>query len=529
MTRRVNRKFLSIFALPMVLVTTACDGFFEPENGQTAESAYEAGQFRDARIHLLNTLKVDPNNKAAAILLARTLLEMGDGLGAAARLEDLVDDAEVGAEARVLLTHAMVANGKHEDVLAATDDISGAYGSMLAWSRASSLFALNRADEAKHAIQQGLALEPDSVELKLLQASALLSEGNLRDAATIAQQLTSGDNPHPLALLLAGRIARLNGDEVGARKLLARASEKRPEHPQLNKEMGDSFRQTGEPDKAREYYERALAIEPHNLETHVALGELEFFEGNTKRTLKIVQANERAMSTIPEGLRLAGLLAERRGDHESARAKLRRYLRDFPDEPIATAALARSYDALGESDLALAAREKVEAFEKGAGKLDEGVRNANADERAKLALAEKAIAGQRWDEADRLYATLLANPNMRNPVVFNNAAMVKSRLGRSAEALALAETAYSLAPNDAFVQDSLAWALFENGKDAKRAANLMTSAYDANPDNFEISWHFAQILSKVGRKADAVQVMERLKGKVSPADRPQIDRLIAQL
>jgi tetratricopeptide (TPR) repeat protein len=529
MTRFVNRKFLATLTLPMLLATTACDGFFEADNGQTAESAYAAGQFKEARIHLLSKLKADPSDKAAGIMLARTLLEMGDGLGAKARLETLVDDPKVGGEAKALMTHAMVSNGKHKDVIGATNDISGPHGAVLAWSRASSLFALDRADEAKQAIQQGLALQPGNVELMLLQASALLSEGNQQDAAAIAAKLTARDDPHPLALLFAGRITRLNGDELGARKLLERARQKRPEHPQILKVLGDSHRQTGDPDKARECYERALGLEMRNLETHVALAELEFFEGNNDRALKIVQANERGIQSIPEGLRLAGLLAEARGDHQSARAKLTRYLADHPAEPIATTALARTYDALGEPGLALEARKKIEAFEAGAGKLREGIRNASVNERAKIDLAEKAIAGQRWQEADGHYAALLANPNMQNPVVFNNAAMVKSRLGQNANALILAEKAYSLAPNDAFVQDSLAWTLFENGKDTKRAANLMTSAYESHPDNFEISWHFAQILSKVGRRDDAVQVMERLKSKVSADDRKQLDRLITQL
>lgn len=529
MTRSVNRKLLTTMALPVLLATSACGGFFGNDSGQSAESAFAAGQFKEARIHLLNQLKADPGNAAASLMLGRALLEMGDGLGAAACFEKLLEDPKYGEEARALLTHAMVANGKYADVIGATQDISGTHGPLLAWSRASSLFALDRADEARQAIQQGLALKPGNVELLLLLASALLSEGKQEEAGAISSRLTAGDDPHPLALLFAGRIARLNGDELGARTLLTRASKLRPEHPQLIRALGDSHRQTGEPSKARKFYERAIAIEPRNLETHVALAELEFFEGNIDRALQIVQANERGIRSIPEGLRLGGLLAEARGDHESARAKLNRYLADFPNEPIAMTALVRSYDALGEPALALAARKKIEAFEAGAGELGEGIRNASTSERAKIDLAERAIAGQRWQEADGHYAALLADPNMQNPVVFNNASMVKSRLGQSAQALVLAEKAYSLAPNDAFVQDSLAWTLFENGKDTKRAANLMTSAYDSNPDNFEISWHFAQILSKVGRRDDAVQVMERLKPKVKPADRAQIDRLIAQL
>ena len=99
MTRFVNRKFLATLTLPVLLATSACDGFFEADGGQTAESAYEAGQFKEARIHLLSKLKADPSDKAAGIMLARTLLEMGDGLGAKARLETLVDDPKVGGEA----------------------------------------------------------------------------------------------------------------------------------------------------------------------------------------------------------------------------------------------------------------------------------------------------------------------------------------------------------------------------------------------------------------------------------------------
>ncbi len=529
MAKPASRIFLATLLLPLLLMATGCDGFFATDHAAGARQAYAAGNFREARIHLINQLRQDPGNGGASMMLARTLLEMGDGIGAQARLEKLTDDPQYGAEAAALMTHALVASDKHEQVLELTGTINGPYAALLAWSRASSLFALDRGEEAKHAIEQGLALAPGNLELSLLKGTSLLAEGRQKEARAIAGQYAASDESHPLALLFAGRVARLDGDERGAQELLARALEKRPQHPQLLKELGDSYRQTADPGKARDFYQRSLALAPNNADTLLSLAELEFFEGDRELALQIVQENERLVESVPEGVRLAGLIAEDRGNHEFALAKLRRYLRDNPDEPISTAALARIYDVLKEPALAAEARRKVEQFESGAGVLGEAIRTASAGERAKIDLAEKAITDRRWKEADGHYSALLANADMRNPVVFNNAAMVKLNLGDEAGALALAEQAHRLAPGDPFVQDSLGWALFLNGKDTRRAANLLTQAYETAPANFEIGWHFAQVLAQIGRRDDAVAVMERLKANADPADHDRIDQLIARL
>ena len=69
------------------------------------------------------------------------------------------------------------------------------------------------------------------------------------------------------------------------------------------------------------------------------------------------------------------------------------------------------------------------------------------------------------------------------------------------EAEKLIEKASSLAPNDAFIMDSLGWVKYRRG-DTNDAARLLRKAYDLQP-NAEIGAHLGEVLWKSGDQAKA--------------------------
>ncbi|CAH2770158.1 MAG: FIG140336: TPR domain protein [uncultured Caballeronia sp.] len=69
------------------------------------------------------------------------------------------------------------------------------------------------------------------------------------------------------------------------------------------------------------------------------------------------------------------------------------------------------------------------------------------------------------------------------------------------EAEKLIEKAISLAPNDAFIMDSLGWAKYRMGNDAE-AASILKKAYDLQP-NAEIGAHLGEVQWKSGQQDQA--------------------------
>jgi Flp pilus assembly protein TadD len=81
------------------------------------------------------------------------------------------------------------------------------------------------------------------------------------------------------------------------------------------------------------------------------------------------------------------------------------------------------------------------------------------------------------------------------------------------EAEKLIEKAVSLAPNDAFIMDSLGWAKYRQGNSAE-AATILKKAYDLQP-NAEIGAHLGEVEWKSGQQ-DAARNTWREAKKLEP-------------
>jgi Tfp pilus assembly protein PilF len=83
------------------------------------------------------------------------------------------------------------------------------------------------------------------------------------------------------------------------------------------------------------------------------------------------------------------------------------------------------------------------------------------------------------------------------------------------EAEKLIEKAVSLAPNDAFIMDSLGWAKYRQGNPTEAAA-ILKKAYDLQP-NAEIGAHLGEVQWKTGQQ-DAARNTWREAKKLEPSN-----------
>ena len=119
-------------------------------------------------------------------------------------------------------------------------------------------------------------------------------------------------------------------------------------------------------------------------------------------------------------------------------------------------------------------------------------------------LYDFAMAAEKIDKIDKMESALRkviklapTNQNAYNALGYSFA----ERNIRLPEAATLVQQAMVLAPNDAFIMDSMGWVQFRLGKLAEAEA-LLRRAYDLKPD-VEIAVHLGEVLWVRGQKEDA--------------------------
>ena len=525
---RRSFKYTALSVIAPMLLASGCDRL-QGDTFEKAQEAYAAGEYSTAQELVITELKAEPENEAARMLYARILLEIGNGARAESELRRLSKSAKYGAEAKALLPKAVFLEGRLDKTLELTETIAGPFAHHMVWARAFALLYLDRNEEARTVLREGLDAHPADPELRLLQGHMLLADGKVEEARALADDLSAKRADDARVMLFKGQVALAQGNKDRAFEAFTKAVEKQPENAIMLAALGDSYRAAEDLDKARDYYERALAVSPGSTIIQLSLAEVEFFAGNEKIAKDIIQNNQAAIEAVPGGLRLSGFVAAEEGNHNTAVAKLTPYLEHAPADALAWAALADSQRALKNTAAEKEARQMLARLESGGGQLETAVQGAKSEMRRELDRANAAISNQRWREADRIYSRLAAGEGGTNPVVFNNAAMVKLQLGDEEGALKMARRAYQLMPNDPYVRDTLGWTLFMNGKDIDAASQHLTAAYRAQPDNLEISWHLAQVLAAADKRKEAIGLMERLRAGLPASEHAQLDRMIAQL
>jgi uncharacterized protein (TIGR03790 family) len=161
--------------------------------------------------------------------------------------------------------------------------------------------------------------------------------------------------------------------------------------------------------------------------------------------------------------------------------------------------------------------------------LEEAIARDDRMPTAHFMLASLYEAAQEYDKAIARYRRLYELvPD--NPVVLNNLAFALAvRKNNAAEALPLAEKAYSLAKGASSIADTLGWIYHLNGQDDK-AAKLLEDAVRSNPRNPEVHLRFAIVSEAVGNKLAAEVGLQRAL-EIDPklAEREDVKQLRAKL
>jgi putative PEP-CTERM system TPR-repeat lipoprotein len=237
--------------------------------------------------------------------------------------------------------------------------------------------------------------------------------------------------------------------------------------------------------------ERALSIEPNHLDAAALLTGIELQTG------ALAKAEERARAILKRnpdsaiGRRLIADVAMARKNFPEA---IKAYSEALAKEASSDNAI-RLFQAYMQSGSMAKASEHLEAW----------LRNHPNDLAALNALAEGQLQAGNLAAARSSYERLLKLGGEQSSVL-NNLANIHIKQG-DAKAVAYAEKAFALAPTDPAVQDTLGWALVQQGQLDKGLRNLREARL-RDPQNLEIRYHVASALSRAGRTDEARAELE---------------------
>ncbi|MCW5653352.1 MAG: tetratricopeptide repeat protein [Hydrogenophaga sp.] len=210
--------------------------------------------------------------------------------------------------------------------------------------------------------------------------------------------------------------------------------------------------------------------------------------------------------------RRASLLA-RQGRMAEARALLRNQPERRPEDArlklIAEAQLLRDF----------------KDFEQAYQVYGEGVRSFPDDTDLLYDQAMMAEKADRLDEMERLLRRLIAAKPDHHHAYNALGYSLADRNLRLPEAKQLIEKAVSLAPGDAYIQDSLGWVEFRMGN-AARALSILRAAYSKRPDA-EIAAHLGEVLWSQGQRDQALLVWR--EGLLLSADNETLQGTLKRL
>ncbi len=136
-------------------------------------------------------------------------------------------------------------------------------------------------------------------------------------------------------------------------------------------------------------------------------------------------------------------------------------------------------------------------------------------ERRHLATALRYERAGDFVNARREYRLALAD-GVRSPGLFNELAWVEieSGIGNADEAVAFAEQAMALDPDEPDILDSYGWALHHAGRSAE-ALPFLERAYQGKPDMFCIHYHLGEVYLALG---DTTRAVSHLRQQVTRRD-----------
>lgn len=380
------------------------------------------------------------------------------------------------------------------------------------------------AERAIAALTEILAGAPKDVTALSLLAQAHQQRGDTAKAITAAQGALAVEPGHLAAMTVLATIYRERYDFAAVEKLLARLDAGGPgprgaapgETVRLLAELGGAREQLGDSAGAVRAYERAQALLPDSAGVAAALAQAHVQARQYDQAIRVAQ-KARARAADDTGLiRIEAIAGVRAGRTEAAVAAAEGALAPRKETPEVAFALADIYQEAKRHDAAIAVVGALAA-------------SAPDDDQFAFRLGSAYESAGRIVEAEKTFRAIVGRDPLHANALNYLGYMLANRGVRLTEALGFIDRALAAEPGNPAFLDSRGWALLKLGRAADAEAPLRIAA-DALRGSSVIQSHFADVLSAVGKRAEAAERLAlALDGDGVDVDRAALERRLRQL
>ena len=440
--------------------------------------------------------KKQPDKPLAATLRARTLLTKGDAAGARTSFEHAltIDPAyfpAVGGLAALDLADNKpdLAKKRFEALLAKYPKNGPALLALVDVAERSGAAP----DEVARLIGNAVAANPTDVRPRLLLIDFYLRSKNIKQASSAAQNAVAALPDSAEALDALGRTQQASGEFNQAIATYNKLAVMQPLSAQPHLRLAGVHMAEKNESAARQSLHKALEIKPDLLDAQRALIVLDLQEKRVDDALTIARTVQKQRPKEVVGYLLEGDINASQKNWDYAATAYRIGMKQVNSPAFA----------IKLHSVLLAAGKSAEAD-----RFSASHQKDNPKDAVFLSyLGERAIAGKNYGVAEKNYAAVVQlQPN--NAAAYNNLAWVSSKLNREG-AMAYAEKANALAPNQATFMDTLAMLLSDQGDYAK-AVELQNKALALQPQNALFKLNLAKIHIKGGKKDLAKKELDEL-------------------
>ena len=350
-------------------------------------------------------------------------------------------------------------------------------------------------DQAIAALNAALADNPGSVDAHIKLSAAYLGKGNRDRAIQSAQDALDIERDNPQAQFALSRALLANADASQAAPHVDRLSKAFPESPEIRTQVGTLALLKKNPKAARDAFEHALAVDPHETEALASMTRLDLQSGKGDAARARIEARLKTTSDDPQLLILAALTYGALKDKPSAERVLQQALAVDPANLHVYALLAQLY--ASENRLDDARHEFERATE---------LRPDSVGARTMVALI--LDLQHKPAEARAAYEKVL-NYDPRAAVAANNLAWIYADAGENLDrALQLAQTAKTALPDDPQVADTLGWVYYKKGL-SSLAIGPLEESVAAAPQTATFAYHLGLAYAQAGDGAEARKSFDR--------------------
>ncbi|SFB75567.1 XrtA/PEP-CTERM system TPR-repeat protein PrsT [Massilia yuzhufengensis] len=396
-----------------------------------------------------------------------------------------MDYAEKGPAAAKQRLEAFVAkNKKHMTAMFALAELAGGQG---------------QKEQATAWLEKAAAENPSATEPVVRLGAHYLATGKADKALTLARKARSTAPQNPQLADLLGQSQIANKDFTGALETYSALAAAAPKSAPVHMRLARVHVLLKDPAAAAADLKRAVELQPDYLPARLAQVELAVGTGKMDQALAMAREMQSINPKSPIGFAVEGDIHTqlKRFDQALVSYKKSALLGKTPATAIKVAQTLRLSGKDKEAENYLVEWSKA---------------NPN-DALTRTYLAEMLLARKQYKEAAQLFEGLLAH-EPDNVVLLNNLAWTYQQ-AKDPRAMATAERAAKLAPDNPAVLDTLGWILAEQGNTA-RALPLLKKSLAAAPDAPGTRYHFAATLHKSGDKASARKELEKLLADNKP-------------